>query len=102
MSPLVVDLPHKLGKDEARKRIAGGIGRLTGFLPGGADVKSEWQGDRLNLSIGAMGQQVASHIDVKDKVVRIEVALPALLAMFGGQIRDFLTSKGGELLEDKR
>jgi putative polyhydroxyalkanoate system protein len=102
MNPVVVNLSHTLGRAEAHSRIASGVGRLTGFIPGGASVKSEWQGDRLNLSIVAMGQQVTGHIDVEDKNVRIEVMLPALLGMFAGTISEFLSRQGGELLEDKR
>src|SRR3712207_2675335 len=100
--PLVVNLPHQLGKDEARRRIEANMHRLADHIPGGgADVKSAWQGDVLNLSVAALGQEVTSRIEVQDKLVRIEVVLPALLGMFGKQIGTFLSRKGGELLEDK-
>lgn len=102
MNPLVITLPHKLGKEEARRRIAGGMNRLAGHIPGGAEVHSDWSGDRLDLVVGAMGQQVKSRIDVEERVVRLEVRLPAMLGMFADRISGFLTHKGGELLEDKR
>lgn len=101
MTPLVISLPHKLGKEEAKRRIAGGMHRLASHVPGGAEVRSDWTGDRLDLVIGAMGQQVKSRIDVEERVVRLEVLLPAMLGMFANQIGGFLTRKGGELLEDK-
>ena len=101
MAPLVINLPHRLGKEEAKRRVAGGMHRLTSHIPGGAEVRSDWTGDRLDLVIGAMGQQVKSRIDVEEQVVRLEVLLPAMLGMFAGQIGAFLTRKGGELLEDK-
>jgi hypothetical protein len=101
--PLVVNLPHQLGKDEARRRIAGSTGKLVDHIPGGAaDVQSSWEGDRLNLTVTAMGQQVAAHIDIEEKFVRLEMLLPAFLAMFGSTITGFLEKKGTELLEDKR
>jgi hypothetical protein len=33
--PIDVDLPHKLGKDEAKRRIGGNIHKLHEHLPGG-------------------------------------------------------------------
>jgi hypothetical protein len=100
--PLVIDLPHKLGKEEARRRIAGGIGKLQDHVPGGAAVDSSWQGDRMHLVVRAMGQEVTSTIDVGETIVRLEVLLPALLAMLGNVIGGVLKEKGTELLEDKR
>ena len=76
--------------------------KLAQHIPGGAaEVKSSWAGDRLNLLVKAMGQEVDSHIDVEETNVRVEVVLPAFLAMFANQIGGFLTKRGGELLEDK-
>ena len=100
--PLVVNLPHKLGTEEAKRRIAGGIDKLTSHIPGGgAEVESSWTGNRLNLIVKAMGQEVNSHIDIEESNVRLEVMLPAFLAMFANQIGGFLKKSGGELLEDK-
>jgi hypothetical protein len=100
--PLVVNLPHKLGREEARRRIAGSTDKLVGYIPGpAADIQSRWIGDRLNLVITTLGQQVASQIDVEDSHVRLEVLLPGLLGAFAGQIGGFLEQKGTELLEDK-
>lgn len=71
-------------------------------MPGGADVRSSWAGNRLDLVVGAMGQEVNCSIDVQERIVRVEMLLPPLLAMFAGKIRDALTHCGTELLEDKR
>ena len=62
--PIEVDLPHKLGKEEARRRIANNVHKLEEHIPGGAQVQSGWAGDQLNLDIQAMGQQVTATIDV--------------------------------------
>ena len=75
-TPLTVDLPHKLGAEEARRRIAGGIGRFGDFIPGQAEVRSAWTGDRLGLQVLAMGQEVNAGIDVHDTFVRVELLLP--------------------------
>ena len=100
--PIHVDLPHKLGKAEARRRIADNIHKLTGFIPGGAGVNHQWQGDRLDLDISAMGQAVTANVDVEDTVLRVSVALPGLLGMMARPIEAALRAKGGELLLEDR
>ena len=100
--PIDVDLPHNLGKDEARRRIANNIHKLEHQIPGGAQVQSAWSGDQLNLSIAAMGESVNAIIDVLDTKVHLKVLLPGMLGMFGSLIQGALQSKGHVLLEDNR
>jgi hypothetical protein len=99
--PMIVDLPHTLGAAEAKRRIGGGIGQLRDHIPGGAEVRSAWEGDRMNLSVQAMGQEVAARIDVLETVVRLEVQLPAFLSFFGNKVEGLIRRHGTELLEDK-
>ena len=99
--PLVVDLPHRLGAEEAQRRIARGIGRLADHVPGGAEVESDWAGNRLNLRVTAMGQAVSAHIDVMETIVRVELLLPAALSFFARPIEAMLRKKGTEMLENK-
>jgi putative polyhydroxyalkanoate system protein len=98
--PIDVDLPHNLGKDEARRRIANNIHKLEQHSPGGAQVQSGWAGDQLNLEVAAMGQQVNATIDVMDTKVHLKVLLPGMLGMFAGVIQGALQKKGSVLLED--
>jgi hypothetical protein len=100
--PLEVDLPHQLGRDEARRRIADNVHKLKEHIPGGAHVQSGWVGDQLNLEVAAMGQQVNATIDVEDSKVHLKVLLPPALGFFGGVIHAALQKKGGVLLEDHR
>ena len=101
--PIQVDLPHKLGRDEARRRIANNIHKLTEHIPGGgAQVESNWVGDELDLAINALGQSVSAKIGVEETRVRVAVMLPGMLAMFAGPIEAMLQKKGNVLLEDKR
>jgi putative polyhydroxyalkanoate system protein len=100
-TPLTVDLPHKLGAQEARRRIERNVGKLTDHIPGGAQVESRWAGDRLDLDVGAMGQQVSVQIDIQEAVVRMTVMLPPALTFFRGMIEPLIRSQGAALLEDK-
>jgi len=98
--PIDVDLPHNLGRDEARRRIANNIHKLQEHIPGGAQVQSGWTGDQLNLDIAAMGQSVMATIDVAENNVHLRVLLPGMLGMFAAVIQGALRKKGDVLLED--
>ncbi len=98
--PIDVDLPHNLGKDEARRRIANNIHKLEEHIPGGAQVQSGWTGDQLNLDVAAMGQEVTATIDVMEAKVHLKVLLPGMLGVFAGLLQGALERKGSVLLED--
>ena len=99
--PIEVDLPHKLGKDEARRRIANNIHKLQDHIPGGSHVESGWSGDQLNMKVQAMGEAVTAVIDVEETKVHLKMVLPGMLGMFSGMIQAALQKKGSDiLLED--
>jgi putative polyhydroxyalkanoic acid system protein len=100
-TPLTVDLPHRLGAEEAKRRIGANIGSLAGQLPAGAQVRSAWQGDRLDLGIAVIGQQLEAAIDVQESLVRVSVLLPPALAFFGKAIEAGLRRSAPQLLEDR-
>ena len=97
--PITVDIPHKLGRDVARARIAGGISRLAGMFPGGGHVEERWEGDTLHFTVSAMGQRVASRLEVFDGYVHAVVDLPPMLALFASKIREKLAKEAPRLLK---
>src|SRR3954452_24548995 len=99
--PISVDLPHRVGAEEAKRRIAANIGGLTDRLPAGAQVRSTWQGDKLKLGIPLLGQDVAAEMDVRESLVRLTVMLPPALAFFGKAIEAGLRRGAPDLLEDR-
>jgi hypothetical protein len=101
--PIEVDLPHTLGKDEARRRIAENIHKLHEHIPGGGHVESGWTGDQLNMKVRAMGEAVQAVIDVEEAKVHVTMLLPGMLGMFAGPLQALIRNKGGDiLLEDHR
>ena len=96
--PIQVDIPHTLGRVEARRRIAGNIHTLQSHIPGGAQVTHTWAGDRLDMTITAMGQVVAAQIGVEEAHIRCHVVLPGLLGMMAKPIEAALRAKGAQLL----
>src|SRR6185295_12045531 len=99
--PISVDLPHRLGAEEAKRRIGANIGGLTGHLPSGAQVRSAWEGDTLKLGIAVLGQEVSAEMDVRESLVRLTVMLPPALAFFGKAIEAGLRRSAPDLLEDR-
>ena len=97
--PIEVDLPHKLGREEARRRIAGNIHKLENHIPGGTSrVDATWEGDTLNLAVHAMGQKVDAKIDVMEAKVHCCIMLPGMLSLFAAPIEALLNKKGRDLL----
>jgi hypothetical protein len=97
--PVEVDIPHKLGREAARARIAGGIGKLESYIPGGSVTENRWDGDRLSFTVKAMGQAAHATIDVLDDRAHLAVTLPPMLALFANKIRDVLGREGPKLLK---
>jgi putative polyhydroxyalkanoate system protein len=103
--PVVVNIPHALGKDEARRRIESGFGNLrqqmAGSVGGMLSLQERWEGDRLNFEGEALGQKMSGRIDVLADAVRIELDLPTMLAMIAERVAGTLKKEGAKLLEKK-
>lgn len=100
--PLVVSIPHNLGKAEAMRRLQGGIGGLKSqFGDKVAAINETWAGDRMDFRVGAMGQNVSGHLDVMEDQVRVEVQLPWILAMVAEKAKSFIQKQGTLLLEKR-
>lgn len=97
-TPIVIDLPHQLGAAEARRRIDSRAGGLRDHIPVAADVRTQWTGDRLGVTVAALGQQIDAAIDVHETFVRLEVLLPPGLSFFGKAIEAGLRRGGARLL----
>ena len=96
--PLVITLPHELGRAEARRRIEAGVDRLIGQLGPAADLKRSWTDDTLQFSVVAVGQTVSGRIEVADHEVRLEVNLPAIFALIAGKVKGRLRDQAQILL----
>ncbi|MGO4707023.1 polyhydroxyalkanoic acid system family protein [Microvirga sp. 2MCAF38] len=100
--PLVVFIPHRLGKDEAARRLQSGLTMLESqFAEMIAGLNHEWNEDRLNFHLGLMGQHIDGHIDVMADQVRVEVQLPWLLSMLAEKTKGFIQKQGTLMLEKK-
>jgi len=103
--PVTVNIPHGLGKDEARRRIEQGFGRvrqqLAGAVGGMLAFQERWEGDRLHFEGGALGQKITGRLEVLADSVVIQLDLPAILAAIADRVAATLKSEGQKLLEKK-
>lgn len=97
--PITLDIPHKLGREAARARIEAGSGRIASFIPGGTVTDHRWDGDSFFFTVAAMGQTVATRLDVHEDKVHAVLDLPPFLAMFADRIRAKLQKDAPKLLE---
>jgi Putative polyhydroxyalkanoic acid system protein (PHA_gran_rgn) len=101
-APLVVEIPHRLGKEEAIRRLKGGLGRASAQYGKVLQVHEEiWSGDRLSFRVEALRQMASGTVDVRDENVRIEVTLPWLLARLANGIQAAIRKSGTLMLEKK-
>ena len=85
--PLVVSIPHRLGKDEALRRLKSGLAQVGTSFGHLFSVREQiWTGDPLRFRVSALGQSASGSIDVAEDYVRLEVFLPWLLARIVGTI----------------
>jgi len=100
--PLVVSIPHNLGKEEAVRRMKNGLSRVQEQYGSYVTVTEEkWTGDQLNFSVTAMAQNVSGLINVADDHVQLEVTLPWLLARLANGAQAMIRDKGRLMLEKK-
>ena len=99
--PMTVNIPHQLGAEAARQRIASGFARSVGSVPGGAMIKlnERWEGNRMIFEARALGQTVSGFVDVAETVVTLTVSLPPLLASFADKLRGRVRDAGQLLLK---
>jgi hypothetical protein len=100
--PFVVSIPHRLGKDEAVRRLKSGIGGVrANYRHLFAIAEETWTGEHLQFRVSALGQVASGSIDVADDCVTLQVYLPWLLAKVAEAVQPLIRKEGTLLLEKK-
>lgn len=100
--PLVIVIPHRLGKEEAVRRIREGVAHAkTEFASLLRISDDRWDGDRFSFAAAALGQHAHGFIDVYEGAVRLEVTLPWLLTRFAQAVQRVVGQRGQRLLEGR-
>ena len=96
--PLVVSIPHRLGREEAVRRLKAGLSRAAASVPILQVEEERWEGDRLIFRGRALGQAASGNLDVAEDYVRLEVTLPWLLQRFAKAAQLAIENRGNLLL----
>jgi hypothetical protein len=100
-----MNIPHQLGKEEARRRIDEGFGRMrqqmTAGLGGMLTFQERWEGDRLHFEGSGLGQKLTGRLDVRADSVEMQLDLPEMLAAIADLITGRIRQEGQKLLEKK-
>ncbi|OYY12871.1 MAG: polyhydroxyalkanoic acid synthase [Rhizobiales bacterium 17-65-6] len=100
--PLTVSIPHKLGKDEATRRLQTGLSSARAKFADKLSVAEEtWTGNHLDFRVAVMGQEAMGMLDVADDAVHLQVTLPWFLQMMAEKAKALIDRQGRILLEKK-
>ena len=92
--PIEVELPHKLGREEAQRRIANNIHKFKDHIPGGAaQVNSHGPATSSISTSRPWARRSTAQIDVEETKVRCRVMLPGMLAFFAKPIEAALNAR---------
>jgi hypothetical protein len=99
--PVSITISHELGREAALTRLRDGIDRIRDKL-GMVKmqlVEEEWNGNALQFGVAALGYTVRGRLEVEEALVRIEVMLPWVLAVFAEKLKLGVEKQGQILLE---
>lgn len=98
--PMVVSIPHSLGKAEALRRLQSGLDNVpaSGLL---TLEQKPWVDNKMPFVVKAMGQAIPGSLEVNDDTVRLEVVLPALLRKLWEPLKTKMLERTKLLLEKK-
>lgn len=101
-APFVVSIPHRLGRQEAARRLKSGFTRAKSDFARFISIDDEsWDGDRLSFRVRAMGQAASGTIEVADDHVHLQVTLPWLLSKVAERLAPTIQTEGRLMLERK-
>jgi hypothetical protein len=98
--PVIVTIPHKLGREEAVRRLKKGFGDIRStFGEKFVILNDSWTGDHLDFRASLLGQTTTGTVDVGEDSVRLEVQLPWMLALLANKAKAIVMKQGQVMLE---
>jgi len=64
-APLVVSIPHRLGREEALRRLRTGLLRAASSIPVLKVDEERWDGDHMFFRVRALGRADAGHFFIR-------------------------------------
>jgi hypothetical protein len=97
--PIVVTLPHQLGKAEALRRLQASFSNAQSSGGSLLFFKNQWSDNHLDFHASLLGQNTSGTVDVAEDHVRLEVQLPWLLSMLANKAKAMVEKQGKLMLE---
>jgi hypothetical protein len=99
--PLVITIPHRLGKEETLRRIKPALAKASETFPVLKVEEEIWSGDRMNFRVRALGQVALGNVQVGDDCVGLEIVLPWPLNKFATAVQKGVSLRSRILLDQK-
>lgn len=95
-----VAIPHDLDPAVVRERLKGRSHEIADHVPGGmAEVETSWPSENhMAMTIRAMGQQLTGGIDIGERELVIELALPGMISFMEPMISSAIRTQGEKLI----
>jgi len=98
--PVIVTIPHKLGKAEAKRRLQAGFTNVRStFGEKFVVLEDAWAGEHLDFRASLLGQTTTGTVDVTDDHIRLEVQLPWMLSLLANKAKALVQRQGKLMLE---
>jgi hypothetical protein len=99
MPSIEMSIPHKLSREEARRRIQELLPKMkSDYADQIKDLHEEWNGDTGRFSFSVMGFAVSGTLTVNESTVDLDGNLPFAAAFFKGKIKSVIQEKAQEVL----
>lgn len=99
MPSIKVSVPHKLGQEEATRRLKNFIQEMREQYGSQAkNVQETWNGNTGQFSMDVMGMTLRGTLNIEPDQASMEADLPMAAMMFKGKIESQVRDKMGSLL----
>src|SRR5260370_31778932 len=97
--PITVTISHRLGREEAKRRIDQGLAAIRGEIaPYVKSLDYSWEDYRLDFRGSAMMQAITGRIEVYDDCIKVELGLPRPLHLLARTIKGRIENHPAALL----
>lgn len=91
---IVVNVPHQLGKVEAKRRIQEGFAAVKfSDLPAMLSLEKHWEGDLFHIEASGLGQKISAMLEILDDSIKINIEIPSLLGALAEIIKSAVTKE---------
>ncbi len=95
MPRITLQIPHTLGREEAKRRIQEQLPKVRGQV---TDLGEQWQDNTLTFHFTVMGFKVGGTLAVEDTSANLDVDLPMPAMVVKGMIEQRARQELGTLL----